>query len=175
MLRPMTEGDWDYLLKWNNDTEVMELSDQNEFQELELSEVQAIYRWISTHAHCFIIEIDGRPIGDCWLQRMNLKRIVDQLPGEDVRRIDLAIGEKELWGNGYGTETIGLLVNFGFDNEKADAIFAIVSSDNSRSLRAFRKCGFKRNDVIQFEDGSSYYDLVLWRSDIADDNINVSA
>ena len=25
LLRPMTEGDWDYLLKWNNDPEVMEL------------------------------------------------------------------------------------------------------------------------------------------------------
>lgn len=165
LLRPMTEDDWDYLLKWNNDPDVMELADQGEFREVELSDIQAIYRWISTHAHCFIIEVDGRPIGECWLQQMNLKRIVDQFPGEDIRRIDLAIGEKELWGKGYGTETIGLLVNFGFSNEKTAAIFAIVSSDNSRSLRAFQKCGFKRHDLVQFEDGDSDCDLVVRRTE----------
>lgn len=175
LLRPMTEGDWDYLMRWNNDPDVMELADQGEFQEAQLSDIQAIYRWISTHAHCFIIEVGGRPIGDCWLQRMNLKRIVDRFPGEDIRRIDLAIGEKELWGNGYGTETIGLLVNFGFHIEDIDAIFAIVSSDNGRSLRAFQKCGFKRHDLIRLEDGDSEYDLVLQRTDLADDYINISA
>ena len=106
LLRPMTEDDWGYLLKWNNAPDVMELADENDFQEMELSEVQAIYRWISTHAHCFIIEVAGHPIGDCWLQRMNLTRIADQFPGEDVCRIDIVIGEKELWGNGYGTEAI---------------------------------------------------------------------
>ena len=101
-----------------------------------LGEVQSIYRWISTHAHCFIIEVEGRPIGECWLQRMNLRRIVDQFPGKDLRRIDLMIGEKELWGRGYGTEAIALLVDFGFSREAADAIFGIASGDNARSLRS---------------------------------------
>ena len=35
---------------------------------------------------------------------MNLQRIVAQFPDKDLRRIDLMIGEKELWGCGYGTE-----------------------------------------------------------------------
>ena len=163
MLRPMTEGDWGNLFKWNNDPEVMELADQGECREMELSEIQAIYRWVSTHAYCFIIEVDGRPIGDCWLQKMNLKRLGEQFPGEDICRIDLAIGEKELWGNGYGPETIELLVNFGFGKESADAIFAVVSADNTRSLRAFQKCGFMCHDSIRFEDGTSICDLVIRR------------
>lgn len=164
LLRPMTEDDWEYLHKWNNDPEVMELADQGEFVEMELSDIQAIYRWISTHAHCFIIEVDGHPIGDCWLQRMNLKRIVERFPDEDIRRIDLEIGEKELRGNGYGTETIKLLVNFGFGKESADAIFAVVSADNTRSLRAFQKCGFICHDSIHSKDGASSCDLVIRRS-----------
>ena len=60
--------------------------------------MQTIYRWISTRAHCFIMEVGGNPIGECWLQRMNLQRIVAQFPDKDLRRIDLMIGEKELWG-----------------------------------------------------------------------------
>ena len=75
----------------------------------------------------------------------------------------MAIGEKELWGNGYGTETINLLVNFGFGKESAGAIFAVVSADNIRSLSAFQKCGFICHDSIHFEDGASSCDLVIRR------------
>lgn len=95
-LRPMTEDDWGLMLKWNNDPEVMRYFDHDEFRPISLDDVQSIYRWVSTHAHCFIIELEGHAIGECWLQRMNLQRIVDQFPGQDLRRIDIAIGEKEL-------------------------------------------------------------------------------
>ena len=160
-LRPMTEDDWATLLKWNNDPEVMKYADHDEFEPTTLGDVQSIYRWISTHAHCFMIEVEGRPIGECWLQRMNLQRIVDQFPGKDLRRIDLMIGEKELWGQGYGTESIALLVDFGLTLEAADAIFGLVSADNTRSLRAFQKCGFTRHEAIRQEDGTLSYHLVV--------------
>ena len=162
-LRPMTEEDWGSLLKWNNDPEVMKYADHDDFRPSPLGEVQAIYRWISTHAHCFIIEAGGCPIGECWLQRMNRRRIVDQFPGKDVRRIDLMIGERKLWGRGYGPEAIALLVDFGFSHEAADAIFGIVSADNARSLRAFQKCGFNRHAATQDKDGTMSYDLVVTR------------
>ena len=71
------------------------------------------------------------------------------------------IGEKELWGRGYGTEAIAVLVDFGFSHEAADAIFGIVSADNARSLRAFEKCGFNRHAVVQDDDTTLSYDLVV--------------
>ncbi len=160
-LRPMTEDDWGLLLKWNNDPEVIRHVDHDQFRPRTLGDLQAIYRWISTHAHCFVIEVEERPIGECWLQRMNLRRIIDYFPGKRLRRIDLVIGEKDLWGRGYGTETIALLVDFGFSRESADALFATVSSENVRSLRAFEKCGFTSHAVIQEENGAVNYDLVL--------------
>ena len=64
-LHPMTEEDWAILLKWNNDPEVMTYADHDDFRPSPLSEVHSIYRWISTHAHCFIIEVEERPIGEC--------------------------------------------------------------------------------------------------------------
>ena len=164
-LRPMGEGDWDILLEWNNDPAVMELADHNPFEESTVEELQTIYRWISTHAYCFIMEVEGNPIGECWLQQMNLQRIVAQFPNQDLRRIDLMIGEKELWGRGYGTEAIGLLVEFGFQTERADAIFAPVMADNHRSQRAFQKNGFTCHARIQEPDGSINTDLVVWRTE----------
>ncbi len=148
-LRPMTEDDWDVLLTWNNDAEVMSYADANPFELSSLEEAQRIYRWISTHAFCFMIEVGDVPIGECWLQEMNLQRILDQYPGEDLRRIDIMIGEKEQWGRGYGTEAIGLLVDFGFGSELADAIFAVgVAADNPRSRRAFERNGFEVYAVV---------------------------
>ena len=55
----MAESDWDVLLKWNNDPAVMELADYNPFEESTLEDLQTIYRWLSTHAYCFIMEVDG--------------------------------------------------------------------------------------------------------------------
>ena len=163
-LRPLTEDDWKTLLRWNNDTAVMEYADRNVSEARNLAEVQAIYRWISTHAHCFVIVAEGRSIGECWLQEVNLQRIADQFPGDDLRRIDLLIGEKDLWDRGYGSESIALLVDFGFGQEAADAIFAVgISADNVRSLRAFEKCGFIRHAVTHEENGTLSYDFVVNR------------
>ena len=96
---------------------------------------------------------------------MNLQRIVAQFPDKDLRRIDLMIGEKELWGHGYGTEAIGLLVEFGFQKERADAIFAPVAADNHRSQRAFQKNGFTCHARIQEPDERANTDLVVWRTE----------
>jgi RimJ/RimL family protein N-acetyltransferase len=164
-LRPLAECDWSVLLKWNNDPDVMELADHNAFTECTLLDLQPVYRWISTHAHCFIIEVDGKPIGECWLQRMNLQRIVSAFPGQDVRRIDLMIGEKDLWGRGYGTETIKLLVDFGLYTEQVDAIFGIVAVGNQRSQRAFKRNGFRLHALVEDDDGTVITELVVTRED----------
>ncbi|MHC4934303.1 MAG: GNAT family N-acetyltransferase, partial [Planctomycetota bacterium] len=143
-LRPMTEDDWDDLLRWNNDPDVLRFAEGDDVHSRSLKEVQAIYRGVSERAFLFIAELGARPIGECWLQEMNLERVRDRFPeGADLRRIDLLIGETGLWGKGWGTRMIALLVEFGFARERADAIFACdISDENPRSLRAFAKSGF---------------------------------
>lgn len=159
-LRPMTEGYWDLLLAWNNDPEVMEHVESDGFAPRSLVELQSIYRWISTHAYCFIIEVEGQAIGECWLQRMNLQRIVEKHPDKHLCRIDLMIGMKEFWGRGYGSEAIRLLVEFGFDRVGADAIYGLVFPRNTRSMRAFQKCGFTDGESLD-TGGAEGYDMVI--------------
>ncbi|HUW58606.1 MAG TPA: GNAT family N-acetyltransferase [Planctomycetota bacterium] len=142
-LRPMTEDDWDILMKWNTDPDVLYYAEGDDVTSRTLEETQAIYRGVSQRAFVFIAELDGVPIGECWLQRMNLERVRARHPGMDLRRVDLTIGEKRLWGQGWGTRMIGLLTRFGFEREGADAIFGCDVADyNLRSRRAFEKNGY---------------------------------
>ena len=144
LLRPMDEDDWELLMKWNNDPEILHFVEGDEVTQRRLEEVQQIYRSVSQNAFCFIIEFNGASIGECWLQRMNLERICKQYRGQDGRRIDIVIGEKAFWGQGIGSEVICLLTEFGFEREGANAIFACDVADyNVRSVRAFQKVGFE--------------------------------
>lgn len=143
-LRPLTEHDWPHLLRWNQDPRVLFYSDGGRTAPWSLEKLQVIYRGISEHAFIFLIERGALPIGECWLQEMNLERIRAAFPRDRIYRIDLAIGDPALWGHGLGTEAIGLLVKFAFRELEADAVFAChVSEANPRSQRAFAKNGFE--------------------------------
>lgn len=169
VLRPMTEGDWDVLVRWNSDPEVLWFSEGDDVQSYSLDEVQGIYREVSQAAFCFIIEVGGLPIGDCWLQEMNLARVLSRYPDKDCRRIDLTIGQKRIWGQGYGTDTIRSLTKFGFEQEKADLIFGCGVADyNRRSRRAFEKAGYVVDQWVENPLGSKApreCDMVLSRGE----------
>ncbi|MBN1248857.1 MAG: GNAT family N-acetyltransferase [Anaerolineae bacterium] len=76
VLRPLTEQDWDLLLRWNSDPEVLYDAEDDDVSAYTLEEIQGIYRGVSQTAFCFVIEAGGTPIGECWLQQMNLARLV---------------------------------------------------------------------------------------------------
>jgi RimJ/RimL family protein N-acetyltransferase len=159
-LRPMTEQDWPDILAWETDREVLYWFDGPDTSPRPAEETQRIYRGVSRFAYNFMIELDGEPIGICWLQKMNLRPIVERFPGRDLRRIDIAIGAKELWGQGLGSDAIRALVAFGFGPERADAVFGMVEPRNSRSWRAFEKAGFRAIELPDIEGGRA---LVVWR------------
>ncbi len=167
LVRPLTESDWDIRAKWNRDPEILYFSEGDAVTEYSLEQVKRVYRCVSQSAFCFIVELDGAPIGECWLQHMNLERILAAYQGQDCRRIDLMLGEKALWGHGIGTEVVRLLCQFGFESEKANVIFACEVADyNARSLMAFRKAGFELINTIQqppADKALCRYDLILTR------------
>ena len=167
LLRPMTEYDWGILLRWNSDPELLYYSEGDDVQSYSLEEIQGIYRGVSQAAFCFIAEVDSQPIGEGWLQKMNLQRILQQYPGQDCRRIDLMIGEKAWWGKGIGSEMIRLLTKFAFEQENADLVFGVGIADyNPRSLKAFQKVGFQIVETIEQPPGNKArygYDVLLTR------------
>jgi RimJ/RimL family protein N-acetyltransferase len=166
-LRPMTEDDWAMLHRWNNDAEVLYYSEGDDITSWDMSEMQATYRGVSRQACMFVIEVGGCAIGECWLQEMNLERVLRQYSGQDVRRIDLVIGDKSWWGKGWGTRVIALLTRFAFEGCDVDLVYVPeIGAHNPRSRRAFEKNGYVVAQTVSWEGGKApvAHDLVLTRS-----------
>ncbi|GAB4505029.1 MAG: GNAT family protein [Anaerolineales bacterium] len=56
--------------------------------------------------------------------------------------IGIMIGDKSIWEQGYGTETVGLLLRHGFRTLNLNRISLRVYADNPRAIRAYEKAGF---------------------------------
>lgn len=52
------------------------------------------------------------------------------------------IGDKALWGKGYGTEAVELLLEHGFETLNLNRIFLQVYSTNPRARHSYEKAGF---------------------------------
>ena len=161
-LRPMSDDDFDYLLKWNSDAEVLYFCEGDDVESRDLEDIQGIYGYVSKMSFCFIIEYQGLSIGECWLQQMNLEHILAKYPNLDLRRIDIMIGEKDFWNKGIGTKVIKRLVDFGFDDQNADMIFYMPADYNTRSIRAAEKVGFILTEKILIENSTKgEYDYIM--------------
>lgn len=170
ILRPLCDNHLPLLYKWNSDPEVLYWTEGGEDIERSYDKdtVNAIYVNVSKDAFCFLIEINGHPVGECWLQKMNLTDVIKMYPDLDVRRIDMAIGEKRFWGKGIGTKFVEMLVEFAFFKEKVDVLHCFCEDYNLRSQRVWQKNGFKLarvDDLKQPQKGKKQYHFVLKREE----------
>ena len=167
VLRPLTESDWGFLEEINNDPEVLYYAEGDEVASRSVDEVQAIYRHVSQSAYCFVVESEGAPVGDCWLQELNLDRLRSRFPDLDCRRIDIQLMRRS-WGRGIGTASLRLLLAFAFEAERADAVFGCDVADyNGRSRHLFERQGFEIIGANAQGGGSkalTTYDFVRFRS-----------
>ncbi len=56
--------------------------------------------------------------------------------------VGIMIGAKAVWNKGYGTETMQLLLHYGFETLNLNRIYLRVYSINPRAVRAYEKAGF---------------------------------
>ena len=153
LLRPLHDEDWSLLEKWNSDPEVLYFTEGDTIEQYSPTEVRELYETVSQTADIFVIEVNEKAIGECWLQEMNIIDIKDTFRGEKVYRIDLMIGEKEYWGKGYGSEVIGLLTEYGFRIKNGDILFGIMNDYNERSIKAFKKNCYIEYERVKEEPG----------------------
>jgi RimJ/RimL family protein N-acetyltransferase len=76
-----------------------------------------------------------RPIGNTSLFEIDYKH--------RLATFGIAIGERDCWGKGYGTETARLMLDYGFNALDLHNIMLVAFSHNERGLTAYRKAGFK--------------------------------
>lgn len=91
-----------------------------------------------------IAEINGRPIG-C-IQIINPAEEETHYWGsmpENLRAIDIWIGEKEDLGKGYGTLMMNLAIARCFENDKVTSILIDPLESNIDAIRFYEKLGFQ--------------------------------
>lgn len=57
--------------------------------------------------------------------------------------VGIGIGERELWGKGYGTDAMRIILRYGFTQLNLNRIQLDVFSVNERGIRSYEKAGFK--------------------------------
>lgn len=77
---------------------------------------------------------DDKPIGTVGLFE------VDTVNGN--AGIGISVGEKDLWGQGYGTDAMFALMDFGFGQLRLERMWLEVYDHNARAIRSYEKCGF---------------------------------
>ncbi len=182
VLRPMTEYDWDIVWRWNYNHNTLYFSGGRNFIEYSPERIQAMYRRISEDAFCFIIDVpasqltskqlvdsdtDSKPIGDCWLRKIDIERILVAHPVRRCRCIDLIIGETDFMKSVFSIDIISTLTQFGFEKEGAEIMFGCEIPDyNRQSLRAFQKSGYQIYNKVKQPAGNKsryVYDVILMK------------
>ena len=81
------------------------------------------------------------------------------------RRADLSlfIGERSCWGQGYASEAIALVRDWGFRELDLQKLNAGIYAGNIGSRRAFEKCGFELEGTLRLEVVSGGQRLDVWR------------
>lgn len=161
LLRPVKRSDINHFLKWYNDPEVIQYLTMY----LPMTEISE-EKWIeeaSTNKDMIIFVIEAilnnlqrKPIGSCGLNNVNGK--------DHCAEFGIAIGEKEYWGDGYGTEAARLLIDYGFRQLNLHRISSGVYEFNVRSEKMHKKLGFieegrRRKEV--YKDGEYQDKIVL--------------
>jgi len=145
-LRPHTPASLEPLLRWKNDVEIQRLSGGDEPRTFTREDVAAkLAQWMqpSDDIVHLAIGLAGRaePIG--FLQLALIERAHRRC------RLGIVVGEKELWGRGYGYLAVVQSADYAFDVLDLDRITAEVFADNTRSMRLLEGAGFVREGVMR--------------------------
>ncbi len=108
------------------------------------------------HPAEFIIEVDGRIIGDIGLHDHPNRRAGCATLGVEILDPDYV-------GHGYGRDAINVLLRWAFRIMNYRRIYLFTMSINERAIRCYRACGFVEEGRMRQDDycNGQYVDTVL--------------
>lgn len=137
-LRAPERSDIPTFVGWFNDSETTAFLSMRAPMSLALEEgwfVEMVKNEGKDAYHFVICRLaDDMPIGTIGLFAL------DKLNGS--AGIGISIGEKQLWGQGLGTDAMFALLDFGFGNLRLERMWLDVYDFNARARKSYLKCGF---------------------------------
>ncbi|HIM89446.1 MAG TPA: N-acetyltransferase [Dehalococcoidia bacterium] len=98
--------------------------------------------------------VEGRHIGNCMFYDIDLRS------GE--AELGIMIGDKAYWSQGYGTETVGLLLDHMFTAYALKRVYLHTLTWNKRAQNSFRKSGFQGVREVR-RSGLDFLNMEVWR------------
>ena len=152
-LRALEPEDIELLYRWENNSDIWEISDTlAPFSKYMLAlyiknSDKDIYE--SKQLRLMIEDMDGRAVGAIDL--------FDFEPQHARAGIGILISEKEDRQNGYASEALKLILEYGFKRLNLHAVYANIDANNEASIGLFKKFGFElvgtRKDWIRDAKG----------------------
>jgi RimJ/RimL family protein N-acetyltransferase len=155
-LRPVEESDLPTITRWINDQEVTRFLKTR--MPLMLAYEKKWFEGLPDRKDDITLVMttsDGRPIGMMGVHRINWC--------DGTATTGAFIGEKSLWGKGYGTDAKMQLLNYCFNTLNLRKISSKVYAFNKRSIAYSLHCGYKEEGVLRqhvFREGE-YHDVVI--------------
>ena len=154
-LSPRNSEDVEKFTEWMNDFYITDYTGRSGQLVTFESEKEFLEKNNSPEATFVIVTLDNdEMIGTVSLERINHIHRTGTL--------GIFIGNKDYWSNGYGTEAIRLILDYGFNYLNLHNIKLDLMSFNERALNCYKKCGFKEIGRIRenrFINGK-YYDTI---------------
>ena len=98
---------------------------------------------------------DGKHIGNCMYYDIDVR------PGE--AEIGIMIGDRDYWGKGYGTDSVGALLDHIFTTTLLTHVYLHTLEGNQRARRSFAKAGFGETKTVR-RSGSDFILMELTRA-----------
>lgn len=154
-LSPRNPEDYEKFVEWLNDFETTDYTGRSGQLMSIPGEKEYLNNDNNPEAIFSIVTLDGdKMIGSVGLEQINN---IDR-----SATLGIFIGDKEYRGQGYGTEAIRLILEYGFKYRNLHNINLDLMSFNERAYKCYLKCGFKeygRRRNCRFVDGK-YYDQI---------------
>jgi RimJ/RimL family protein N-acetyltransferase len=136
------ETDAEIVARWSRDTEYHRLADNDPAYPRSARRTREWLERDSDHAFGFAVRTlsDDRLIGDIgvWIESW----------AQGEAWAGIVIGEREFWGNGYGTEAMQLMLRYAFAELNLRRVSLGVFAYNPRAIRSYEKAGFQREGVV---------------------------
>jgi RimJ/RimL family protein N-acetyltransferase len=142
IVREVEAEDLPLVWEWENDSEMGLYLNADPGKRMSMDEVRRRYEQYRTDptSGLFIItKHDGQSIGMLGFDR--LYRDIGTC------RLFIGIGDKQYWGQGYGSDAMRLALQYFFKDVSLEKVQLSVYDFNTRAIASYRKCGFEVEGV----------------------------
>ncbi|MFA5776454.1 MAG: GNAT family protein [Patescibacteria group bacterium] len=98
----------------------------------------------------------GKLIGDIGISCVD--------PKNKHAEIGLSIGDKSLWGKGYGTDAVKAVLAFCFEKLNLNKVYLDVWEENQRAIKCYLRCGFRNDGTLRqhvWKDGRYHNKIIM--------------